>query len=326
MKYHYAIWLLTPLFFSCNGKPAASSAHSKEFGAITEYQNSYNEAGQLVYVLETQYHYIGKDTVLNGTQEHIYQYDAGKLKLKETYNVESANAKALYARTKYNGGEEECITYRNGSQDSYTLEEKDAQMNVIRRVVKRRLIAPEFDMNINDDYEECTEYSAKGVPVYAIRYDFAAERCTQTYYTTDKAVCAKPRSRRFKLKEQVIETIEKEVATAGDTTITRRYCNKQLEEIRKEIVRNGRTVRFEFNAQGEQTFYTEQLKQNGITIDIFRLSSTNTVDSLFYKGATPLRDVSQSGEELRITTYEYDSHGNPTREVMVVRNTKDTNR
>ena len=326
MKYHYAIWLLMPLFFSCNGKPAASSTHSNEFGAITEYQNNYNEAGQLVHVLQTQYHYIGKDTVLNGIQEHIYEYDAGKLKLKETFKVESANAKTLYSRTKYNGGEEECTTYRNGGEDSYTLEEKDAQMNVIRRVVKSKLIVPEFDMNIDDDYEECMEYNAKGILVYAIRYDFAAERCTQTYYTTDKAVCAKPRSRRFKLKEQVIETIEKEVATAGDTTIIRRYCNKQLEEISKEVVRNGRTVRLDFNAQGEQTFYTEQMKQNGITIDIFRLSETNTLDSLFYKGENLLRDVSQDTKAMRITTYEYDSHGNPTREVMVVRNTKDTNR
>lgn len=323
MKYNHAIWLLTPLFLSCGGNPATPSAHNKEFGTITEYQNSYNEAGQLAHVLETQYHYNGKDTVPNGIEEHIYQYDAGKLKLKETFKVESANAKTLYSRTKYNGGEEECTTYRNGSKDSYTLEEKDAQMNVIRRVVKRKLIVPEFDMNIDDDYEECIEYDAKGVPVYAIRYDFAAERCTQTYYTSDKEVCAKPRSRRFKLKEQVIETIEKEVAAVGDTTITRRYRGRQLETISKEIVRNGRTVRLNFNAKGEQTFYTEQFEQNGIDISIFRLSETNALDSLFYKGPNLLRSVSQSDGELQITTYEYDSHGNPTRGVMAVR---DTNR
>lgn len=324
MKTSSLSWLLLSaavLLHGCGGgNQATSSADLNSFGTITNYENHYNASSQLERTVETLYEYMGRDTMFYGMDEQIYHYDGDKLILKERFKLNPDSTKTLLRRVEYTDRQRVETSYRDGKQDSYSLVEKDAEGRLIRRVEKKRLIVPDFGININDDYQEHIEYDEQGEQLYSVLYDMATGQCTQTYYTSSNNTVITPRSSDRKMKELIVKRVSSIVTSQNDTTITHTYINKQLSRVEKEFSQNGRKMMLVYNSEGELLSSVEEFTQDSMDVNIYTDRETNYTNSTFYKNNLALREVSSDDNGTRETIYQYDQHGNPTRMVMVMKN------
>jgi hypothetical protein len=274
---------------------------------VTEYENKYS-ADKLIRSIITEnesFDRSSNDFALVATREIEYVFDADVLVAKKEYETYSGKERLLRVITNYRGNIEETIELSGRDTMSYELWERDIKERIVRHIRRRQIDAPEFDLVVNDNFDE------------RIRYDSSDNRLERS--VTDLSTGEVKRTRFYYVsppvgQESSFDAVFFEKKQSGDTLYITRYDNGIRSDVVKTYGTSAHRRELTFAPDGDLMLSVETIQQGDEKRIITRQPEFQSTDSLFYVNDREIKSVSVSPEQKTTVISEYDEFGNVTKE------------
>lgn len=323
IKILYRIWIRIGwvILLCCNCSQLAKQTECFDVVTVDEYENLYDLKGRLETVKIKTIQRMYKpgvpvtENVATRLLEYTYHPD-GLYTVQETGTSRSKQT----TTTSYTTDSEEIVT-TNANNDTidYTLcryADSVKKMPAYKRVICKFTSPPGFDLNIDDDYEECYYYDEKGSLTKILKHDFNTKQTSETYFFNDlgykdalRLVPASPNTQVILCDRQ---------SQVNDTVIQKLFRDGKIDRIVKKYKDNEKRIEYTWCAEGESTETKYSVGDTDIeVVDFF--SDYGMVDSTYSKNGKMFRRVQVSDDSRQETTYEYDPKGNLTKEICKIK-------
>lgn len=278
---------------------------------ITDYQNTYNQEGKLVYV---KYKTMS-NVILNGKNVHAYISDTGK------YCNEYQND-TVYTLTRVSDSlrESEIIRKDGRVEETIRLKSKDTiyhQLccyNLYGKLSYSRLMSKELEDTVLE--ETNYYYDQYGNQIKYQTHDWISGEKDETYLfynlSYEKAVKHVPVS----IANKSIICFDS--VKVQDTVVIKRYIDGEIDNIIKNWQTKEKEYILDINRKGEELLRQVKYKENGVDINVVRFRNRIT-DSIFSIDDLEVKRVSSEQMFRTVTLMEYDNKGNITKKISKMR-------
>lgn len=266
-----------------------------------QYNNEYND-GRLIKTI-----IIKSETYENTSHlskyKYTYEYCKDKLTKQNQFKLDDNGQQILETTTNYSNSYEENIHWENCDTIRYQKKEYDSAGRLIKHIKQHNMSVPEFEFIINDNFEENIKYDSLGniTEVTILDYSSGKTQKKLRFYNTTPTV--EPSLN--------LDIIYFHTDKLGDTLITKRYCNGNLEQTTLEIKKTGLVQELTYNSSNKLLLSQETITQSEEKwIEVIHSSEFNTTDSIYYLKNKEIKSVSISPESKTIILSEYDKYEN----------------
>ena len=301
--------LLLIAFCSCRGNTNRSSASKYDYIETIEYHNEY-ENGRIVktLVMGSGIHVNSNVVEQTDAYEHDYMYEKDSLICKMEYRIDPlSGGRTLLYTTNYSAGREERIGWKGKDTTSYELREYNSDSTQVYFKKRNRLIAPAYDLVIDDNFEEWEVYDKDEHRIESTRRDLATGKANTIKYFHGVKPTIRP--------NEDVTVVYFEEECVGDTIITKRYENDVLADIYKTYEDGKSKYELTLTPDYDLVLLNETIERGNEKIEITNFPEFKSTDSLFYLNNKKIRWVAVSPDFRTIT--EYDSYGNIFRETKM---------
>ena len=297
---------------SCRGNTNRSDMPEYDYIITVEYHNEY-ENGRIIKSLVTESElYASSDVAVQTVMyEHDYIYKADSLISKMEYKIEIFGERTLQRTTNYYEGKKEYISWNGKDTTSYELREYSSDSTQVYFKKRNGLIAPAFDLVIDDNFEEWTLYDTDGRQIESTRRDMSTGKTSIIKSFHDVKPIIRP--------SEEVTVVYFEEECAGDTIITRRYENDVLTDIYKAYEDGKSKYELTLTPDYDLVSATETIERGNEKIVINNLTEFKSTDSLFYLNNKEIRSVVVFPDHKTTIITEYDLYGNISKETSIFR-------